>query len=136
MKHQHHLLFEAAILGEADQFEVHHMNWTDPNLWDLADERLTNIYLYPDLWTVRRKEKTHTVNGWEVPAPMTEVPKTGSEFWYEVAWDSDWTWNKNWYNDDHDQRAISRGMAHATKRGAVMNCKARHGVNPFDGEKS
>lgn len=126
--HPHHELFEAAARGEAEQFEAKHSTWRE---FESAAVNLAGLYSHPHEWIVQRKQKTHVVNGWEVPAPMVEAPPLGAEFWTEDSSSGSWAFSRIWSGCTYDQRALARSIYHATFEGAVMNCKARHGVDPF-----
>ena len=136
MKHKHHELFEAAARGEVEQFGAKHSTWSLAVYADAADH-LIDIYRFPDRWTVRRRQRTHVINGWEVPAPMTKAPKDGGAYWTEDSGSDRWAFKRTPSDTYAEQLYLKRGNCHATKQGAIQNCKARHGVDPFaEGEGS
>ena len=90
---------------------------------------------HPEKWEIRRKQKTHIVNGFTVPEPLLEIPPINTEYFVESLQ------NKEYYEvfsaciDYLDFRALQRGIAHATQEGAIANCKARLGIDHYkDGE--
>lgn len=75
-------------------------------------------------------QKTIKVNGFDVPAPMSEAlvlnsvyftPQTGYEVFY----------CKNaWRGDKFDSRFLSRGLVHSTESAAIAHAKAMLGIDP------
>ena len=133
MRHKHADVFEAAARGEADEWEVHGFGWPQDS-WQAASEypNLDSIYNKPGSWESRRKEKTHVVNGFTVPKPLRVPDADGSAYFVESLsepelFDIPWTNvpSPNW---------IKRGIVHATKEGAIANCKARLGIDPYKDE--
>jgi hypothetical protein len=80
----------------------------------------------PDYYLVRRKERTHVVNGFIVPAPMIELP-TDTYYtpsvhaieWYCVLSHSGWT-----------KDYLDRGLCFENKQAAIMNAMAMCGIDP------
>ena len=74
--------------------------------------------------------KAIKVNGFDVPAPMSEAPMIGDEYFtpqtgYEVFYCA----NK-WRSDGYDHRFLSRGLVHLTKSAAIAHAKAMLGIDP------
>ncbi len=81
----------------------------------------------------RRKPRTHTVNGFEVPEPMRDAPQRGARYWVPVIDAEDYAASTYWSGADHDTydtRCLERGLVHATKEAAIANAKAMCGVKP------
>ena len=78
---------------------------------------------YPDN-KYRRKPRTITINGREVPEPMRDVPEFGQEC-YIVAMENqppfEWV---TWDNGEFDRRWLSRGLVHSTKEAAIAHAEA------------
>lgn len=134
MKHKHAEVFEAAARGEADEFEVSAISWNDPFDWRPAANYLDVIYNTPDIWSSRRKQKTHVVNGFTVPEPLTVKPNRGEHFFTENAGVEDFNSELTWLDIKFDNLLFRRGVAYATKEGAIANCKARLGLDPYKDE--
>ena len=130
--HKHAAVFEAAMRGQADEWEVYHFLWGKDN-WCDAERRLDQIYKTPNEWNSRRKQKTHVVNGFTVPEPLREAPPKNSMYYIEEPADSEFCRGYEW-DSDFDARCMRRGIAHATKEGAIANCKARLGIDPYKDE--
>ena len=123
-QHKHAAVFESAMQGKADEWEVNCDKW-DRYFWVSADEWLQSIYLSPDSWTSRRKQKTHVVNGFTVPEPLWEHPESGDGYHVEMATYPSFFESLRWTRDSYDVKNFERGIAHATAEGAIANCKAR-----------
>lgn len=74
---------------------------------------------------IRRKERTHVVNGFTVPAPMDRQPL--GDFYTPYLHDTKWycILHRNFYGIP-----LKRGLCFATKEGAIMNAKAMCGIDP------
>lgn len=77
--------------------------------------------------------KTHTVNGFEVPAPITdpENMKSGVTYYGADNTDLDWYFETTWANDEMDKEWIVRNLVFMNKEDAIANAKAMAGVNPY-----
>lgn len=74
--------------------------------------------------------KTIKVNGFDVPAPMSEAPMINDEYFapqtgYEVFYVK-----HSWRGDKFDSRFLSRGLVHSTESAAVAHAKAMLGIDP------
>lgn len=127
-QHKHAAVFEAAMQGKADEWEVNVPKWGLD--WQCAIDHLSRLYSTPDNFLSRRKQKTHVVNGFTVPEPLREPPEKDSTYYVEEASYDDF-YNIYQWNSDFDTRCLERGIAHATKEGAIANCKARLGIDPY-----
>jgi len=67
---------------------------------------------------LRRKPRTVTVNGIEVPAPMREAPKMGTIYWTITAAYPDGVLKKSWGNSPMDLRRLNAGFVWATEADA------------------
>ena len=131
--HKHAAVFEAAMRGEADDWEVSCNTWSSDE-WKPAGGYLDVLYTCTDNWNSRRKQKTHVVNGFTVPEPLLEIPSVGEFFYLEDAVKSRFFDAQIWDVREFYKFAFSRGIAHATKEGAIANCKARLGIDPYKDE--
>jgi hypothetical protein len=78
----------------------------------------------------RRKPQTVKINGFEVPAPLSEVPNNDTEYFIEEPTADQFYDYAHWSGHSVDFRFLDRGIAHATKEGAIASCKARLGIDP------
>lgn len=72
----------------------------------------------------RRKPRTITINGIEVPEPTREPPKKGSYYWVATPDGLDLTKKLRWVNDSCDRRSLRRGLCHSTHEAAETHAKA------------
>lgn len=74
--------------------------------------------------------KTIKVNGFDVPAPMSEAPELGSEYFIPSINNDDFVEHHEFHGDSYDKRWLSRGLIHSTKSAAIAHAKAMLGINP------
>ena len=75
---------------------------------------------------------THNLNGYDVPAPETEAPEGGVDYWVLDATEDDGVYKYEWeyYEERVDQNAIRNGLW-LSKEDAIANAKALRGENPY-----
>lgn len=78
----------------------------------------------------RRKPRTHTVNGFEVPGPMWEMPNYGTKVFIAYPIDYRFFMAACFYGEEIDRMWLKRGLVHATKEAAIANAKAMLGIQP------
>ena len=78
----------------------------------------------------RRKPRTHTVNGFEVPEPMREKPEVGAKFYLPMPSAPDFQAEDMWTDSTWCDHLLERGLVHATKEAAIQNAKAMLGIAP------
>lgn len=74
--------------------------------------------------------KTIKVNGFDVPAPMSEAPEIGDEYFTPQTGYAVFYCANKWICDGYDQRFLSRGLVHATESAAIAHAKAMLGIDP------
>lgn len=74
--------------------------------------------------------KTIKVNGFDVPAPMSEAPDCGSEYFIPSINNDEFFDYHHFHGDSHDKRWLSRGMVHSTESAAIAHAKAMLGIDP------
>ena len=72
----------------------------------------------------RRKPKTITVNGIEVPEPIRETPKVGEEFFLANAASFTLFNHYQWTNQKYDNEWLNKGLLHFTEEAAIAHAKA------------
>lgn len=77
----------------------------------------------PD-YQYRRKPRTITINGREVPEPMRQAPKVGDTFYSAVIFSNGLSYEFRWAGSATDRRILSRGLAHATEEAAIAHAEA------------
>lgn len=97
--------------------------------WELSDceGRWSHCHGNP-LWSghrqYRRKPRTITINGREVPEPMREAPKVGDVV-YLVNITGDHVFVAfTWVADFMDAKWIQRGLVHSTEDAAIAHAEA------------
>lgn len=74
--------------------------------------------------------KTIKVNGFDVPAPMSEAPEIGDEYFTPQTGYAVFYCANKWICDGYDHRFLSRGLVHATESAAIAHAKAMLGIDP------
>lgn len=74
--------------------------------------------------------KTIKVNGFDVPAPMSESPECGSEYFVIDMLDEGLFCSVEWEGDDKDNQWLSQGIIHSTNSAAIAHAKAMLGIDP------
>ena len=75
--------------------------------------------------------RTHNLNGYDVPAPETEAPEVGVEYWTLDASEPDGVYGYQWGSDRIGKNALRNGMW-LSKEDAVANLKAFRGEDPYE----
>ncbi|MGL6011960.1 MAG: hypothetical protein ACRC0J_10730, partial [Shewanella oncorhynchi] len=74
--------------------------------------------------------KTIKVNGFDVPAPMSEAPECSSEYFVIDILSYSLFSSIEWEGDDKDNQWLSKGIIHSTKSAAIAHAKAILGIDP------
>ena len=72
----------------------------------------------------RRKPKTITVKGIEVPEPIREEPKVGEKFFLVNLASFTLFDFSSWTGDKYDQQWLNKGLLHFTEEAAIAHAKA------------
>ncbi len=72
----------------------------------------------------RRKPRTITVNGIEVPKPMRIKPKKGAVYFIPHQYEEELYMEFDWDDDRNDNLWLERGLCHATAEAAIAHAKA------------
>lgn len=127
MKHKHAEFFMAIANGESPyDWECQQSGSTR---W--TDVLVAGITHHPDDYKVRRKQKTHIVNGFTVPAPEKHAPCDDIQYYFvpSPAYD-DFHNRLPWEDSFYDNKALWRGLVHLSKEAAIANAKAMLGIDP------
>jgi hypothetical protein len=84
----------------------------------------------PDDYEIRRKQRTHVVNGFTVVASEQVPPATGTHYYVPDGTQSNWASRWWWSQDGTDDMFLSRGLVFLDKEAAIMNAKAMCGIDP------
>jgi hypothetical protein len=137
-EHKHAAVLRAIADGTPlVDIEYRHSLWNEKEWSHNSVSALTNFILneqHNERYEFRVRKKTHVVNGFTVPEPLREMPELQSEYFVESAFDRLYYVSWGCCNDPADDRTFKRGIAHATKEGAIANCKARLGIDPYKDE--
>lgn len=74
--------------------------------------------------------KTIKVNGFDVPAPMSEAPEHRQMVYLAHSAHLDFNLDFTWQGDDAAASWLSRGLIHKTESAAIAHAKAMLGINP------
>ena len=77
----------------------------------------------------RIKPRTIKVNGFDVPEPMREAPKKGTEYFVAHLGASHMHGRATWNDDGIDLCYLQRGICHATKEAAIAHANAMLGID-------
>ena len=77
-----------------------------------------------DHFEYRRKPKTITVNGIEVPEPAREAPKMGEKFFLVNLASPTLVNDYPWSNHRYDNEWLNKGLLHFTEEAAIAHAKA------------
>jgi hypothetical protein len=125
-------LREIADGAPISDYEVQHTKWIEGegDRWDNALNWNSWISLDPENWQVRRKQKTITVNGFEVPEPVRKALKKGVGYWIAFPSIPELAWDFQWDGDIYDRHRLNHGLIHLTKEAAIAHAKAMLGIDP------
>lgn len=90
---------------------------------------------YTDNDIIGMYPETRSINGFEVPAPVTEAPGIGSmtfiaSYIFKGFYDT-----CRWCNAEFDNLMLERGLLFLDKEDAIANAKAMLGIDPDSGSK-
>lgn len=75
--------------------------------------------------------RTHTLNGYDVPAPETEAPAMDAEYWFIAPWADKGVYCDKWNGCGGCKNTLRNGLW-LSKEDAVANAKAFRGEDPYD----
>jgi hypothetical protein len=128
MAHKHAEFFIAIANGESMYDWECSLNYD--NNYCYAAGCIGSIAQKPDSWKVRRKSKTHVVNGFTVPAPVKIAPSFGTKYCYTAPAVEAFFLSTFYSEDEFDKAVLNRGLIHLTKEAAIANAKAMCGIDP------
>jgi len=73
---------------------------------------------------------TRTINGFEVPRPLSEAPQTNTKIWVVDLQRPRWCEHHYWGNDEIDAHCLKHGLVFMDKDAAIATAKAMVGVDP------
>ena len=81
-----------------------------------------------------RPADTIVINGHRVPEPMRQAPEHGAEYWIGDLCSDPPASSQVWRGDNLDKRYLRRGLAQATRSGAVAYATAVLSITQRGGE--
>ena len=84
----------------------------------------------PEEWMVRRKQRTHVVNGFTVPAPMDKALSSGDNYFVPSLVADTYVAKHCWADYSCELAWLQRGLCFATKESAIANAKAMLKIDP------
>lgn len=132
MTHPHAEVLRAIADGvPLSEFELtYHQNEKD--VWDnMGNGTKWGSWIHnPEEWLVRRKQRTHVVNGFTVPAPMDKEPGYDDTYFVLDLADEVFHSEVKWRNFQSENQWLKRGLCFATKESAIANAKAMLKIDP------
>lgn len=130
MTHTHAEVLRAIADGvPLSEFEVLCIDWCT-GIFKPMDEGWKGWIDDPDFWEIRRKQRTHVVNGFTVPAPMDKDPGYDDTYFVldlaDEVFHSEWKWR----NFQSENQWLKRGLCFATRETAIANAKAMLKIDP------
>lgn len=101
------------------------------NIQKFTVDGLYRVSELPNRFDLFMKSKTRTINGYEVPAPMTVAPAPNSQYFLMDLTDVDWVASDLWSGDRYDLLWLERGLVFETPGDAIANAKASLGIDPY-----
>lgn len=84
-----------------------------------------------DYHQFRLAPRVHNLNGYDVPAPESQAPEAGAEYWYLSAFKPDGVRCATWMDKPHAHNALKNGLW-LSKEDAIANAKALRGEDPYE----
>ena len=72
----------------------------------------------------RRKPKTISINGFDVPEPVSTPPNEQKRYFVPSVTEDDCYLEHYWDDDSFDRNYLIRGVIHLTKEAAIQHAKA------------
>lgn len=97
--------------------------------WEMSCERFTwSPLLSNPSWdediSYRRKPRTITINGYEVPEPVQSMLDDGAVYYVPDLGEENLTWKTHWDGSEYDKQCFDRGLIHPTKEAATVHAEA------------
>ena len=99
--------------------------------WSNINKDISIDRLYKLDGEFRIAPRTHTLNGYDVPAPETEAPESGAVYYGLHVLGDDGVEDYEWEGDKHDKNALRHGLW-LSKEDAIANAKAMRGEDPYE----
>lgn len=127
-QHVHAELYaELAEIAKITDKPWEHFEICFNNRWETVKR---NHYLFIDAYTYRRKPRTITVNGFEVPEPLRVMPEVDGEYFLADPAGNGFLHQFFWRDCATDNLWLERGLLHSTKEAAIAHAKAMLGIDP------
>ena len=127
--HKHADVLRAIADGEPlSEFEV----TSNGRSWlNVKEAKMTDWFFSdPQQWQVRRKPRTHVVNGFTVPAPIDKELSDNDDYFTPYFQNVSFAQKFRWFDDCEDRNLFKRGLCFATKEAAIANAKAMLNIDP------
>ena len=99
--------------------------------FNVKDAKMTDWFFRdPQQWQVRRKQRTHVVNGFAVPAPMDKALSSGDNYFVPSLVADTYVAKHCWADYSCELAWLQRGLLFETKEAAIANAKAMLKIDP------
>jgi len=79
---------------------------------------------WSEIHEYRRKPKTITINGFDIPEPMRESPINGTIYWVVDFYSDKGAEDFKWNDDAFDFKMLAKSICHSTEEAAKLHAKA------------
>ena len=101
------------------------------NWLNVKEAKMTDwFFSVPQQWQVRRKQRTHVVNGFTVPAPMDKELSSGDNYFVPSLVEDTYVAKHCWADYSCELAWLQRGLLFETKEAAIANAKAMLKIDP------
>lgn len=118
----------AALIAEyCEDWKNNIKPWKGWECKDDACDKWTDLDSHPNWYKTtqyRRKPKTISINGFDVPMPISVKPEIGQIFYAALPTARYFYHEVTWENDCSDVRMFERGFCHLDKESAIIHAKA------------
>jgi len=114
-------IFKAYADGESVEYFAESIGWVEAG----------NSPKFSGLLIWRIAKKTKTINGFEVPAPESEAPESGKNYFVPDLYQEDWYTGFIWWGGNFDNLWLDRELIFLNKEDAIATAKAMRGIDPY-----
>lgn len=127
---EHKHAWALRLIADGVPLEEFEARSKDQSIWDRLNDWPISLLKGEKELEIRRKQRTHVVNGFTVVASEQVPPARGTCYYPAMPTVSDFSSAYTWCGCAYDERLLERGLVFLTKEAAIMNAKAMCGIDP------